>query len=185
MSGAGEHRRHVLGHWRAVRIQGRIHAVDHPVVRALGGAADREQAVAAVQALAVEDHLDLALLPLDRLERAAVPDPHDARAVLTLRDVALKLEVLERMVLGVDREPVLLRRLRQPVRDRPRDRDTIVLEPQIPVEPGRVVLLDDEAGRGRAAARALVGSVGLGGHGEVALCPVALERLTSVGGHQR
>ena len=66
-------------------------------------------------------------------------------AVGALRDVALELEVLQRVVLGVDREAVVLRVLGDPVGDRPRDRDAVVLEAQVPVQAGRVVLLDDEA----------------------------------------
>ena len=55
------------------------------------------------------------------------------------------------MILGVDREPVLGRVGRDPVRDRPRGQHAVVLEPQVPVQPRRVVLLDDEPARRRTA----------------------------------
>ena len=71
-------------------------------------------------ALAVEGGDHLVVAELLRLERAAVPDRHRARAVLALRDLALELEVLERVVLGVHREPVLVRVVRDAARKRPR-----------------------------------------------------------------
>ena len=208
--GAREHRRYVLGQRRIGRVLRRIHPMDHPVALVLAGTADREQAVAPVQALAVEDHLDLARLPFDELKRALVPDAHRAGAVGALRDVALELQVLERVVLRVDSEPVLLRRRRDPVRDRPRGGDTVVLEPQIPVQTRRMVLLHDEprrappgaVPRGRACARALPYGLrrrahglrrrahglrrrahGLRRRGEIALGPVLVELLALTAGH--
>ena len=59
------------------------------------------------------------------------------------------------MVLGVDRQPVLLRRGRDPVRDRPRVGDTIMLKPKVPVQSRRVVLLDDETRRIRRRGRTI------------------------------
>ena len=49
------------------------------------------------------------------------------------------------MILGVDREPVLVGMLRHAPRQRPGDGDSLVLEPQVPVQVGGIVLLDDEA----------------------------------------
>ena len=99
----GRPSRHRLG----VRIERLAHPVDHPVALVLALAPDREQRPAAGQVLAVELDLDLARLPDERLERPAVVDPHPARAVLAGRDVAVEVEVLDRMVLGADREPVV------------------------------------------------------------------------------
>ena len=95
----GEHRREPLGQ-RLARL-GRVHAVDDPVLAP--GAKER---VAAADALAVEADHDLAALPLLGLVGARVPDPHRAAAVLALRDLAREVDVLERVVLGVDGEPV-------------------------------------------------------------------------------
>ena len=53
---------------------------------------------------------------------AAVPDRHRPRAVLALRDLTLELEVLERVVLGVHREPVLVGVCRDSARAAPRRR---------------------------------------------------------------
>ena len=53
--------------------------------------------------------LDLACgSPLEDLVGAAVPDRHRPGAVGALRDLAVELEVLERMVLGVDGDAVVL-----------------------------------------------------------------------------
>ena len=62
-----------------------------------------EQRVARVDALAVQRDLDLARLPLQAVVGAAIPDRHRAGAVLALWDLALEVEVLERVVLGVRR----------------------------------------------------------------------------------
>src|SRR2546426_7348870 len=65
----------------------------------------------AAQLLAVERELDLALAECRvhvgtlRCPRAAIPDHHGPCAVLALRDHALEVGVLERMVLDPDREP--------------------------------------------------------------------------------
>ena len=101
---AREHRLDALRHRLAVRILGRIHAVDHPVV-----AAGPEQHVAAVQALAVEGDHHLVVAELVRLVGPAVPDLHRPGAVLAGRDVAVEVDVLERVVLGVDRQVVARR----------------------------------------------------------------------------
>ena len=114
-AGAREHRLDLLGHRLAVRILRRIHPVDHPVP-----AVGAEQHVAALHALAGEGDHHLVLAPLVQLVGAAVPDLHRPCAVLALRDLAVEVEVLERVVLGADREVVPLRVRRDPLRDRPR-----------------------------------------------------------------
>jgi hypothetical protein len=50
----------------------------------------------------------------------------------------------------VDREPVLVGVLGHAPRQRPGDGDSLVLEPQVPVQVAGVVLLDDEAAGGRS-----------------------------------
>ncbi len=178
----GHHRYEPFGHRLSVRIRGRIHPVDHPVVRGVAGLPDREQAVAPAQPLAMEGDLDLLLLPLVHVERALVPDRHRAGAVLTLRDLTVELEVLERVVLGAHREPVLRRVRRDPVRDRPRRERPIVLEAQVPVQAGGVVLLHDEP----VLVTGAVAAGRLGRRGEVALGAVARELVLLLGsGHSR
>jgi hypothetical protein len=67
-----------------------------------------------VQALAVEREFQVALRqPLVRVDLgfpiAAVPELHRAGAILALRDRALEVAVVERMILDLDREPLVVR----------------------------------------------------------------------------
>jgi hypothetical protein len=150
-----EHRLHrldALRHRLPARVRGRVHAVDHPVP-----AAGPKERVAATDALAGEGEDHFVVAELLGLVGPVVPDRHRPGAVLTRRDRALELEVLQRVVLGVDREPVLVWVLRHALRQRPGDGDPLVFEPQVPVQVRRVVLLDDEApGAGVRRARRLV-----------------------------
>ncbi len=139
LADACQHRLDPLGHRLAVGILGRIHPVDHPV-RPVG----TEQDVAAADALAVEGDHHLVLAPLVGLVGPAVPDLHRSRAVLARGDVAVEVEVLERVVLGPDREVVSARVRRDALGDRPGGQRAVVLEPQVPVQRAGVVLLHDE-----------------------------------------
>jgi hypothetical protein len=140
LAAAGEHRDQLLGQRLVRRVLRRVHPVDHPVRLARA-----EQRVAAGHALAVEGGDHLVLAELLGLVGAAVPDGHRPGAVLALRDLAVELEVLERVVLRSHRQPVLGRVLGHAARQRPRRQRALVLETQIPVEAARAVLLDDEA----------------------------------------
>jgi hypothetical protein len=119
----GEHRLEVLRHWFTGRIGRRVHAMDHPVV-AIG----LEQRVATLHALAVQHHDDLIGAELLGGVGAAIPDRHRARAVLTLRDVALELEVLERVILGVHRAVVAARIRRDALGNGPRRECAVTFE---------------------------------------------------------
>ena len=77
--------------------------MDHPVL-AIG----LEEHVATLDPLAVQDDHHLPVRPLLRLVRAAVPDLHRASAVLPLRDLAGEVDVVERVILDVNGEVVLL-----------------------------------------------------------------------------
>src|SRR5439155_26824334 len=57
-----------------------------------------------------------------------------------------ELEVGDRVVLGPHGEPVVLGRRRDPARERPRGERPLVLEPKVPMDPPRVMLLDHESG---------------------------------------
>ena len=140
--------------------------MDHPVV-ALGV----EQGVAATDALAVEDGDHLIVAELLRLVAAAVPDHHGARPVLALGDLTLELQVLERVVLGPHRQPVLVRVGGDPTRHGPGSERALVLEPEVPVQAPGIVLLHHEARI--AGALALFTALRLGCPAEVPLRAIA------------
>src|ERR1051326_9230336 len=75
---------------------------------------------------------------------AAVPDDDRAAAVLALGDVALELEIVERMVFGANRKPLLARHQARSSRHRPALEHAVELEPQIVMQPARRVLLHHE-----------------------------------------
>ncbi len=93
----------------------------------------------------------------------------------------MELEVLERVVLRAHGQVVALRPWRDPARDGPGGEHAIVLEAQVPVQAARVVLLDDEARRGRRRGRRGAVPGRLGRRPGVALVPVALQPI----GHRR
>ena len=69
-----------------------------------------------------------------------VPPPYSP-----LRDGALEVAVVERMVLGPHRQALVVGIEARPLGHRPALEHAVQLEPEVPVQPGRVVLLDDEA----------------------------------------
>ena len=167
--GAREHRLDPFRQRRARRVLRRVHPVDHPVL-----AAGLEQDVLAAHALAVERDHDLLVTPLVDLEGAAVEDLHRPGAVVALRDLAVEVQVLERVVLGLDRQVVALGVDGDALRDRPADERALVLEPQIPVHRARGVLLHDEP---QLLAR-LDRPGGFGRVLEVALCPISVQPIS-------
>jgi hypothetical protein len=107
---------------------------------------------AALQPLAVEDDLQVALLqalvrvgPGFRLPIAAVPEHHRAAAVLALGDGAFEIAVVERVVLDLDRQPAVVRVHGQAPGHRPGLEGPVELQTEVEVQAGGVVLLDDEA----------------------------------------
>ena len=132
-------------------------AVRGCAARAAARADDRESAL---ELLAVEPELELAvpdrLARLERgrlgLPRPPVPDDHVAGAVLLGRDDALEVEVLDGVVLDVDRHPPDLGVQGRALGDRPGDEDAIDLEAEVVVEPRGPMALHDESA-GLAAAR--------------------------------
>ena len=72
------------------------------------------------------------------------PGLHRACAIVALRDFALELGILDRMVLDVNRQALVLRVHGGSLRHRPTPQNAAVLEPEIIVQPGRVVFLDHE-----------------------------------------
>ena len=117
-----------------------------PAARALAGVHERERAA---QLVAIELELDLAvdhtLRGVDqRAEHAAVPRDHRAGAVVAVRDDRFEVHVLERVVLDLDREALVIGVHRRRLRDRPRAQHAVDLDAEVPVHAGGVVLVHDE-----------------------------------------
>ena len=79
-----------------------------------------------------------------RLPGAAVPHDHVPAAVLAPRDDALEVEVLQGVVLDVDRDPLDVRIEGGPLGHRPADQDATDLEAEVVVQPPGPVPLHDE-----------------------------------------
>src|SRR5439155_16683731 len=103
-----------------------------------------EPGVPAGRLLPVPSDRDFAVAPLLGRVRALVVDRHPAGTVLAGRDLAVEVRVLHRMVLGVHGEVVARRVAGQAAGYRPGDQYPVAFQPQIPVQPAGVVLLDHE-----------------------------------------
>src|SRR5262245_40268930 len=80
---------------------------------------------------------------------AAIPHDHRAAAVLALWDIALELEVLHRVVFGLDCEALVVGDEARTVRHRPALEHAVELEPEVVMEPpGSVHLHHELAARG-------------------------------------
>src|SRR5262245_23970122 len=97
-----------------------------PLVLLVGGRArlHAHEMPAPFQARAFERERQVALVEPEmrialRHPAPAIPYDHGAAAVLALRDVALELEVLHRMVFGLHGQPLLVRAVARTVRSRP------------------------------------------------------------------
>jgi hypothetical protein len=105
-----------------------------------------------------------------------VPDDDRARPILALGDRALKVDVVEGVVLGGDREALFSRVDRGAFGDGPRLEAALHLQPEIVMERLRPVLLDGEPGLSLrlflASARGLAA-----GLGEVPLLAVGFELI--------
>ena len=106
---------------------------------------------ASVQPLAVQHELEVALLhrlfrrlAALRLPVAPIPEHDRAATILALRDRAFEITIVERVVLDLDREPLVARIERRPLGYRPGFEHAVEFEAEIVMEPGGIVLLDDE-----------------------------------------
>ena len=105
-----------------------------------------------MELLPIEPELDLAIghpaLAVGRLRfslpGAPVPDDDVAGPVLRLWDHALEVEVLDRVVLNVDRHPPCGRVQRRAARDGPRHEHAAHLQTEVVVEARGPMALDDE-----------------------------------------
>ena len=138
----------------------------------------------ALHAVAVEDEMEMPLgdglariLARDRLPGAVIPQHHRAAAILALGDRALERRIGHGMVFGADREALVVGIEAGAARDRPALEHAIQLQPEIPMEARRVVLLhhEDLAGLHREL------SGRLGGAREIALGVVRGEGVGFLG----
>src|SRR5699024_3841591 len=74
-----------------------------------------------------------------------IPGRNLTGTVWALGDPPLEIGVLERMVVGLDRQTIVLRIGRRALRQGPGDEHSFVFEPEVPVQSARMMLLDDEA----------------------------------------
>ena len=109
----------------------------------------------AVQPRTVEQEFQFALVErrlriARKLRRpgAAIPCLDRAGAVIALRYDALEIGVVERVILGPDREPLVGRIAGRAFRHRPAPQHAAIFEAEIPVQAPRCMLLHDEDRRG-------------------------------------
>ena len=129
-----------------------VAVLDQQPVVALAVVLQPHQHPAAVQPAALHDELQLALGQrlVHVLEAllgrpiAAVPQLHHAAAVLAPGDCAFEVAVGQRVILDLDRQPLVVRVQRRAPGHRPRLEHPLPLEPQIEVQPRGGVLLDHE-----------------------------------------
>ena len=151
-------------------------ALVHPGIRLLDeeprvlGLARLHQRPAPVELEAAQIEEQLAGLEprariLHRHPHALVPEDDRAGSVVALRNHALELRIVQRMVLHVDGHALVLRVGRWSPGNGPREQHAVKLQPEIPVESGGIVLLHDE----EAAPRQSRAPEGLRGAGSRAL----------------
>src|ERR1700687_4480241 len=126
-------------HRLTIGILSRVHAVDHPVLTV-----GLEENVPALDPIAMQGDHHLAVAPLVRFVRAVVPYRDLAPAVLAGWDLACEVDVVDGVVLYVHSEVVFLRICGDAFRHRPGHQHSILLEPEVPVQASRVMLLHDE-----------------------------------------
>jgi hypothetical protein len=107
---------------------------------------------AAAEPVALEREFQVALLELPLcaefplgLPEAAIPELDGAAAIFSLGDRSFEVSVSEGVIFHLDRKALVVRIERRPLRHCPGFEDAVELEPQIVVQPGGVVLLNDEA----------------------------------------
>ena len=151
---------------------------EQPASLAVLAAAASHQVPDAAQLLARQLELEMALRVggvrvAERRPGSAVPDQHRAGTVLLRRDHTFELPVFERVVLDVHCEALVVGVEARALGHRPAQQHAVELEPEVVVQAGGRVLLDDERQPGGAARTDLARR--LGRDAEVALPTVAFE----------
>ena len=122
--------------------------------RGARGRAGRPGGLRAVKMTSSSRHFSSSYRPSSQI--VTLPPPYSPA-----RDRALERRVVHRVVLGHDREVVALVRGRHAARHRPADEHSVTLQPEVPMQRGGVVLLDDED---RQLARRGARRCGIGRH---------------------
>src|SRR5260221_8782125 len=118
---------------------------------ARGSPAHADERPFALQLLAVEGEFERALaiggfgVLVVRLPGAVIPEQHRAAAILTPRNDALEIAIVERMVLDMDGKALLAGIEARALGNRPALEDAVELEAEIVMQPRRRMLLDDKA----------------------------------------
>src|SRR5262249_4460064 len=99
-----------------------------------------------------QDELQFALLQLlfgalvsNRRPEATIPKHHRSAAVLTLRNGAFEISVIERMILDLHRQSLVFRIDRRAARYRPRFEHAVEFEPESVMQPRVIMFLDDKS----------------------------------------
>src|SRR6185295_17523561 len=122
-----------------------------PIGLALAGStSSAHQMKAAAQLLALQLEVDApaaqrVLGVALRLPGAAIPEQHRAAAVLSLRDHAFKIAVLERVILGLHGQAFHARIEARPLRHGPAQEHAVELQPKVVVQAASIVLLHHES----------------------------------------
>ncbi len=128
-------------------------ALDHQpiVVLLVGLAVHPDEMPAPAQLFAFQFEFEMALgQPLvriaDRLPLAAVPHNDRTAAILALGYRALEIAVVERVVLDMDGEALFARHEARALGHRPAFQNAVQFQPEVVMQPPRVMLLHDKAG---------------------------------------
>src|SRR3984893_13850987 len=106
---------------------------------------------AAVQTLSLQRELEVAArkrflwrLVAFGLPISAAPELNRPAAIFALGDRSLEVPIIERVILDLDREPLIMGIERWPAGHGPRFKDPVELKPKIVMQPRCRMLLDDE-----------------------------------------
>lgn len=134
---------------------------------------------AAVQLLALEGQVKLAFsisaIRILAVPIAAIPNHHGAAAVLPLRNGPFEVAVIQRIVLDLDREPLVRRIEGRALCNCPGFENTVKLEPKVVMQMRSRMLLDDKAEALRGTDLCI--SAGFGGFRKIPLGAVSCKQL--------
>src|SRR5437870_6649488 len=121
--------------------------------------------------------LALIIIPVDQLVRADVPYHHRSSAVFSLGNDALKLAILDRMVLRLHGEAALSQRKRRTFGHRPRFQHAVHFEAKVVMHMAGGMFLHDEPAAVSLLTAWRRGWRRLRRLGEIALLAIGLQRF--------